>query len=247
MKTTDQSRHRHHTGDRINQQFLVLQEALVGGMGEVYKCKEENAGATVAVKVLRQERTRSPLIYNLLKQEAATWLELGKQRNIVLFHSVLVSDSDLAVVSEWIEPDTQGRSRLVDWLGNGPLPLQVSLDFAMDIARGLLHAQTKVPGVVHRDLKPSNILIGWTHFYRGLLSGSAPVQVREQVAKIGDWGLATVADEAERHEIWPRRTNMVGTWRTRASARGGLPNRRPRPAPPARWATSAGWFSRQDV
>ena len=194
-----------------NNQLIVLQEALRGGMGEVYRCRETRSGAIVAVKMIRNDLRGSTLTARLLKQEATNWLEIGKQRNIVQFISLLHFDSRFAMLSEWIEPDGSGRTSLVDWLRSRPLPLQETLDFAMDIGRGLDHAQIKVPGIVHRDLKPSNVLIGWTGFFRGLESQSTPERVYEHVAKINDWGLATVTEEVLRDQLFPRKAHMQGT------------------------------------
>ena len=37
--------------------------------------------------------------------------------------------------------------------------VETALLFALQIARGMAHAETTIPGFVHRDLKPSNILV----------------------------------------------------------------------------------------
>ena len=72
---------RYQIGDRINQQFTVLDAPRLGGMGEVYRCRDEASAVIVAVKTLRQDHLRSPAFDRLIRKEAATWLELGKQRN----------------------------------------------------------------------------------------------------------------------------------------------------------------------
>ncbi|MEJ2749615.1 MAG: serine/threonine-protein kinase, partial [Anaerolineae bacterium] len=55
-----------------------------------------------------------------------------------------------------------------------PLPLEQSLLFALQVARGMEYAVGKIVGLVHRDLKPENILIGY-----------------DEIAKVTDFGLAS--------------------------------------------------------
>jgi serine/threonine protein kinase len=56
------------------------------------------------------------------------------------------------VVSELLEGET-----LRDRLRNGVLPSRKTIDYALQIARGLAAAHEK--GIVHRDLKPENLFI----------------------------------------------------------------------------------------
>jgi serine/threonine protein kinase len=108
------------------------------------------------------------------------WVALEKHPNIVRCFYLDTVDNLLFMFLEWVA-ETQGRgTSLRDWLGRGPLTPHQALDFAIDICHGLIHAGRKQPGLVHRDLKPENVLIA-----------------QGPLAKITDFGLATIAQEAE--------------------------------------------------
>ena len=62
------------------------------------------------------------------------------------------------------------------------LRLEVSLDFAEQIARGLGHAHALGDGIVHRDVKPGNILL-------------EEITGGECVLRLGDFGLAATVDK----------------------------------------------------
>jgi len=76
-------------------------------------------------------------------------------------YNVLYIDPIAFLVLELVakEPNLRDAS-LRSWLIPGNLPLEQSLLFALQIARGMLHACEKLPGFVHRDLKPENVLVG---------------------------------------------------------------------------------------
>ncbi len=91
-----------------------------------------------------------------------------------------IIDNQPFMFLEWIARDENHRTDLRSWLRRGPLELQVALDFAIDICRGLIHAGQNVTGIVNRDLKPANILVA---------QGS--------VAKITDFGLAKIVQDSK--------------------------------------------------
>lgn len=80
---------------------------------------------------------------------------------------------------EWIAGEADKGADLRSWLQRGPLELKLALEIIIDICNGLLHAQTKRPGLVHRDLKPENILMA-----------------QGRLAKITDFGLAQMVAQA---------------------------------------------------
>lgn len=83
------------------------------------------------------------------------------------------------MVLEWIAGEEGKGADLRGWLRHGPLELRIALEITIDVARGLIHAQQKQPGLVHRDLKPENILV-----------------VQGGLAKITDFGLAQIVEQS---------------------------------------------------
>src|SRR5262249_32276670 len=122
-----------------------------GGMGEVYRARDERLKRDVAIKVLpslfSQDRDR----LRRFEQEARAAGGLNHP-NILAIHDMGSREGAPYVVSELLEGDTL-RMRLV----SGALPVRKAIDYAIQIARGLAAAHEK--GIVHRDLKPENLFI----------------------------------------------------------------------------------------
>lgn len=83
--------------------------------------------------------------------------------NVVGARDLGVDDGRYYVVLELVP----GGTRLVDLLAGGHPPVEVAVQVAAEIARGLayLHhtladSRGRPLGVVHRDLGPSNVLVG---------------------------------------------------------------------------------------
>jgi serine/threonine protein kinase/tetratricopeptide (TPR) repeat protein len=112
-----------------------------GGMGEVFRAIDTRLGRAVAVKTT-QERFSARF-----EREARTIASLNHP-NICTLHDV----GPNYLVMELVVGETLGAR-----LKNGPLPLQMVLLYASQIAAALIEAHGK--GVIHRDLKPGNIMI----------------------------------------------------------------------------------------
>ena len=171
---------RYHPGDRIGGRYQV-HKALMGGMGEVYLCLDLEEMYPYALKTF-QERylTNTKILHSAFEQEVKTWVALEEHPNIVRCFYMGILDNQPFMVLEWIAGKEDWGSDLRSWLQRGPLDVKLSLEIVFDICNGLLHAQTKQPGLVHRDLKPENILME-----------------QGNLAKITDFGLATIVAQAE--------------------------------------------------
>jgi serine/threonine protein kinase len=122
-----------------------------GGVGDVYRSRDSRLGRPVALKVLKPG---VPLDANRLARfarEARTTAQLNHP-NIVGIYDVGSHDGQPYVVSELLHGETL-RARIE----NGPLPVRLAVDHAMEIAQGLVAAHEV--GIVHRDLKPENIFV----------------------------------------------------------------------------------------
>ena len=140
-----------------------------GGMGEVYRARDEKLKRDVAIKVLPTAFSQDPERLRRFEQEAQAAGSLNHP-NILAVYDVGAHEGAPYVVSELLEGETL-RERL---LGLN-IPQRKAVDYAAQIARGLAAAHAR--NIVHRDLKPENIFI----------VGDGPI-------KILDFGLAKLVE-----------------------------------------------------
>jgi serine/threonine protein kinase len=122
-----------------------------GGMGEVYRARDEKLNRDVAIKVLPASFSQDADRLRRFEQEAQAASSLNHP-NILAVYDVGTDDGAPYVVSELLEGETL-RQRLLGL----PIPQRKVVDYAAQIARGLAAAHAR--NIVHRDLKPENIFI----------------------------------------------------------------------------------------
>ena len=123
----------------------------VGGMGEVYKARDMRLDRTVAIKVLPQHLSSSPAVRQRFEREAKTISQLSHP-HICALYDVGNQDGVEFLVMEYLEGET-----LAERLARGPLPLEQTLRFGIEVADALEKAHRQ--GIVHRDLKPGNVML----------------------------------------------------------------------------------------
>jgi serine/threonine protein kinase len=122
-----------------------------GGMGEVYRARDLRLGRAVAVKVLPPFFATDRARLRRFEQEARAAAALNHP-NILAVHQMGTYEGAPYLVSELLEGETL-RARVK----RGPLPVPEAVEYALQIARGLVAAHEK--GIVHRDLKPENLFV----------------------------------------------------------------------------------------
>jgi serine/threonine protein kinase len=122
-----------------------------GGMGEVYRARDPRIGREVAVKVLPAQFAADRERLMRFEQEARAAGALNHP-NLVAIYDIGTHEGQPYIVEELLEGETL-RQRL----HGGAIGMRRSVDYAIQIARGLAAAHAK--GVIHRDLKPENIFI----------------------------------------------------------------------------------------
>ena len=141
--------------------YEILALIGAGGMGEVYRARDTNLKRDVAIKILPETFAADRERMARFIREAQVLASLNHP-NIAQIYGV----EDRALVMELVEGETL----------KGPVPLEVALNHARQIANALEAAHEK--GIVHRDLKPANI------------------KVRpDGMVKVLDFGLAKAAEE----------------------------------------------------
>ena len=162
--TTDQLVGERLVGTQL-EHFLLEEFVGKGGMGAVFRATDNKLGRTVAVKVLAQNRTDADSLRRFTKEaQSAARLD---HPNIARVYYVGEDRGWHFIVFEYI--NGVNIRDLVEH--KGPLPLDESWSYVLQITDALVHAAKR--DVVHRDIKPSNILV-----------------TSEGTAKLVDMGLA---------------------------------------------------------
>ncbi|MDQ2979194.1 MAG: protein kinase, partial [Acidobacteriota bacterium] len=155
------------TGTRLGP-YEIVAPIGAGGMGEVYRARDERLKRLVAVKVLPASYSTDAERLRRFEQEAQAAGGLNHP-NITAVYDFGSHEGAPYIVTELLEGETL-RSRLA----GGPISARKALDYAGQIGQGLAAAHEK--GIVHRDLKPENLFV-----------------TRDGRVKILDFGLAKLA------------------------------------------------------
>jgi eukaryotic-like serine/threonine-protein kinase len=131
--------------------YEILARVGEGGMGIVYRARDERLGRDVAIKVISPGLASNPERLQRFQLEARAAGRLNHP-SIVTIHDIGSSDGSPYIVSEMIEGETV-RQRLE----SGAIPMARAIRAAVQFANGLAAAHTA--GIVHRDLKPENLVL----------------------------------------------------------------------------------------
>ena len=131
--------------------YEILGPLGTGGMGEVYRARDQRLARDVAVKVLPRSFAGDPERLMRFEQEARATGQLNHP-NILAVYDTGTHDGTPYVVEELLEGET-----LRERLSGSALPTRKTIDYASQITQGLAAAHQK--GIVHRDLKPENLFV----------------------------------------------------------------------------------------
>ncbi|MFC3480440.1 protein kinase domain-containing protein [Kocuria carniphila] len=151
--------------------YALTERIAIGGMGEVWKAKDQVLGRIVAVKILKDEYNGDPTFLQRFRAEAR--------------HTALLNHPGVANVFDYGEDE--GSAFLVMELVPGdPLSNVIDrkkslepdtvLNYIGQTARALAAAHAQ--GLVHRDVKPGNLII-----------------TPDNRVKVTDFGIARLADQ----------------------------------------------------
>ncbi|MGD0484382.1 MAG: protein kinase [Gemmatimonadales bacterium] len=135
--------------------YTVEGEIGRGGMGVVYKARDEKLKRTVAIKVLPPELAYRADIRARFMREAETAARISHP-NVVPIHSVGEADDFVYFVMGYVD----GESLAVRLKRRGRLSIEESRRICRETADALAAAHQQ--GVIHRDVKPDNILLEGT-------------------------------------------------------------------------------------
>ena len=159
--------HAFNPGDNVGS-YTIEGEAGRGGMGRVYRARDNRLGRIVALKALSPALTSQPTNRSRLEREARAAAALSHP-GICTVHALEEIDGALFIVTEYVKGHTLRAE-----IGSGRLPDgKAIVALARQLAAALAHAHGR--GITHRDLKPENVM----------RAADGPI-------KILDFGLATI-------------------------------------------------------
>jgi len=132
--------------------YKILEKLGGGGMGVVYKAKDTNLDRTVALKFLPPHLLADKEAEQRFISEAKAASSLDHP-NICTIHDINKTEDDqFYIVMGYYTGETLKKK-----VGAGPLQIDTSINYATQIAAGLVRAHEA--GITHRDIKPANIMI----------------------------------------------------------------------------------------
>lgn len=141
-------------GSRLTH-YLLIEEIGAGGMGVVYRARDERLERDVAVKVLPpgilDETARARF-----RREALALSRLNHP------HIGMIHDFGSEAGTDFLVMELVRGRTLRERLREGALPLEEVVEITIAVAEALEEAHEH--GVIHRDLKPENVLVttkGW--------------------------------------------------------------------------------------
>jgi WD40 repeat protein len=137
--------------------YFIESRVGSGGMGEVYKARDETLQRIVALKVLPAEFTSDSERVQRFEQEALAASRLNHP-NIITIFEITNLDGAHFIAEEFVEGQTL-RQLLVDPQTKKPrsLPIEKALEITIQIAAAMKAAHTA--WIIHRDIKPENIMV----------------------------------------------------------------------------------------
>ena len=131
--------------------YEIVAPLGAGGMGEVWRARDDRLGREVALKVLPPDAAADA--------DRMRRFELEARSASALNHPAILTVYDFGSeggVSYLVTELLVGRT-MRQVLAEGPVPALRALDWASQVALGLSAAHGK--GIVHRDLKPENLFV----------------------------------------------------------------------------------------
>ena len=167
--------------------YEVLSPLGAGGMGEVYRARDERLKRDVAVKVLPAELSADAERRTRFEREARAASALSHP-NILTIYDIGSSNGTVYIAMELVEGGT-----LKDLTASGAVPTRKLLELATQVADGL--AAAHAAGIVHRDLKPANVMVS-KHGYAKILDFGLAKLVTPEDQEVS--ALKTAAGDATR-------------------------------------------------
>ncbi|MDZ4835868.1 MAG: protein kinase [Candidatus Melainabacteria bacterium] len=175
FSNTDERTNRPHPmlGAQIGQ-YRILDVVGGGGMGIVFRARQETVDRDVALKLLPPELAHDEINSKRLEREAKALAKLNHPNIVTTYDFGLTQHGQAYLVMELVD----GESLKELLLRDGRMELNRAIKIFIQMADAMRFAHQH--GIVHRDLKPHNVMIA-----------QAP---SPDFVKVLDFGIARLAD-----------------------------------------------------
>ncbi len=174
----------------LGERFKVLDVIGQGGMGAVYKVKDET-DRIFALKLLKPELCQDKAVLKRFQHEAAALAELDHDNIVNVYDHGITSDGAPYIVMPCLEGGT-----LSDLLSRqGKVAPEQAIKILLQVCQALCYAHDRK--LIHRDIKPSNVI---------LKEHSAELDGADPVIQIVDFGISKMLDVTN-----PATINMTQT------------------------------------
>ncbi len=139
-------------GFTFARRYTIVEQVGIGGMGQVYKARDEDLGRTVALKMLRPDVASETISVERFRRELSFAGKVSHP-NVCRVHDMGSIDESRFISMEYVDGQTLGD--VIHSIGR--LSPRQTVVLARQICSALkaIHEHS----IVHRDLKPSNIML----------------------------------------------------------------------------------------
>ena len=137
-------------GDTVGD-YQIIELLGAGGMGKVYKVKNQISDRIDALKVLLPDLADNPDLADRFTREIKVLASLNHP-NIAGLRTAFRLENQLLMVMEYVEGVPLDKRTK-----EGPIPVDEAVDYICQALAALGYAHQR--GVIHRDIKPANMML----------------------------------------------------------------------------------------
>jgi serine/threonine protein kinase len=141
-------------GKVLDGKYEILTRLGGGGMGDVFKAQHVHLNVFRCIKVMKEAMLADEGYRARFLREARMATQIHHP-NIAVVHDFFIGDGGSYMVTEFIDGTTVRQ-----WgKANGPFPLPLAADVALQVLAGLDHIHRR--GLLHRDISSDNVMLSY--------------------------------------------------------------------------------------
>jgi serine/threonine-protein kinase len=144
------------TRDLLAGRYRLTERIATGGMGLVWRARDERLGRDVAIKLIRPEYADDPTFRQRLQQEARATAAI-RNPHVVRLHDVCEEPDADGGCQSFIVMELVDGQPLSTVLRSGRLPVPLAIRVLQQAASAVAAAHQRK--IVHRDIKPGNLML----------------------------------------------------------------------------------------